>query len=190
MKVIIVSGMALALCLSSVALSQTPAAPPKGEVMATSAEITATVTKIDQTTREVTLQKSDGREYSFVAGDNVKNLAQVQKGDVVKATYTEALVYEVKKGGKAVGSVTTVAAEGAKPGATPAGTITRRSALTVTIVAIDPNAPSVTFKGTTDETRTIKVREPEKLKGVKVGDSVEITYTEALAITVEKVEKK
>jgi len=178
-----------ALCVASLALSQTPSALPKGEAMATSTELTATVTKIDQKKREVMLQKDDGREYSFVAGDNVKNLAQVQKGDVVNVTYTEALAYEVKKGGKAIGATTTVTAEGAKPGATPAGTVTRQSTLTVTIAAIDPNVPSVTFKGTTGKTRTIKVRQPENLRGVQVGDTVEITYTEAVALKVEKAGK-
>ena len=178
-----------ALCAASVSLSQTPSTLPKGEAMASSTELTATVTKIDQKTREVTLQKEDGREYSFVAGSNVKNLAQVQKGDVVRVTYTEALAYEVKKGGTAIGATTTVVAEGAKPGATPAGTVTRQSTLTVTIAAIDPNAPSVTFKGTTGQTRTIKVRDPENLKGVAIGDTVEITYTEAVALTVEKAGK-
>jgi len=33
------------------------------------------------------------------------------------------------------------------------------------------------------------VRHPEKLQGVAVGDSVEITYTEALAVQVEEAPK-
>jgi hypothetical protein len=61
--------------------------------------------------------------------------------------------------------------------------------VTVTITAIDEKAPSVTFKGPASNTRTIKVKYPEKLKTVKVGDQVELTYTEALALTVEKAKK-
>jgi hypothetical protein len=34
------------------------------------------------------------------------------------------------------------------------------------------------------------VLHPEKLQGVSVGDTVEITYTEALAIKVEEAPKK
>jgi hypothetical protein len=60
----------------------------------------------------------------------------------------------------------------------------------VTITAIDPKVPSVTFKGPAGNTRAIKVRYPEKLQGVNVGDTVEITYTEALAMKVEKAPKK
>jgi hypothetical protein len=91
------------LCLATVALAQEaakPAVPPKGEAVVSSTEVTATVLKVDQKTREVTLKKQDGTEYSFVAGDAVKNLAQVNVGDVIVATYTEAIAYEVKKGGK------------------------------------------------------------------------------------------
>jgi len=60
----------------------------------------------------------------------------------------------------------------------------------VLITAIDPTVPTVTFKGPAGNTRTIKVRHPEKLEGVKVGDTVEITYTEAFAIKVEEAPTK
>lgn len=179
------------LSLAPVALAQTPAKPadpPKGEAVVASTRVTATVTQIDQKTRAVTLKAADGREFSFVAGDAVKNLAQVKTGDLVTATYTEALAYEVKKGGK-TGASTTVAAAAAEPGARPAGAIGQQTTVTVTITAIDPKVPSVTFKGPAGNSRTIKVMRPEKLQGVSVGDTVEITYTEALAITVDKATK-
>ena len=87
------------LCVASVATAQQPAAPPKGNAVLATTTVTATVAKIDQKTRAVTLKAANGQEYSFVADEAVKNLAQVKKGDVVTATYTEALAYEVKKGG-------------------------------------------------------------------------------------------
>jgi hypothetical protein len=36
----------------------------------------------------------------------------------------------------------------------------------------------------------VKVQDPKNLENVKVGDQVAITYTEALAISVEKAKKK
>ena len=104
------------------------------------------MTTIDPETREVTLQTEDGEEYSLVADEAVKNLAQVNVGDVVTATYVEALAYEVKKGGEA-GAEATVAAGAAEPGAKPAGVVADQIKVTVTIEAIDPSVPSVTFKG-------------------------------------------
>ncbi len=181
------------LCFATVALAQEaakPAAPSKGEAVISSTEVTATVLKVDQNTREVTLKKQDGTEYSFVAGDAVKNLAQVHVGDVVVATYTEAIAYEVKKGGTAVGAETMVGAKAAALGEKPAAAVGQKTTVTVTITAIDPKVPSVTFKGPQGNSRTIKVRYPEKLQGVNVGDTVELTYAEALAIRVDKAPKK
>ena len=180
------------LCLPTAALCQTPAkpaAPAKGEAVITALTVTATVTKIDHKTRDVTLRAEDGQEYSFVAGDAVANLAQVQKGDVVTAAYTEAVAYAVKKG-KATDVSATLAGGAAPLGAKPAAAVGGKVTVTVAITAIDPKVPSVTFKGPAGNTRTIKVLDPAKLQGVSVGDTVELTYAEALAIKVEKAAKK
>jgi hypothetical protein len=37
---------------------------------------------------------------------------------------------------------------------------------------------------------TVKARDPKNLDKVKVGDNVEITYTQALAISLDKPAKK
>jgi Cu/Ag efflux protein CusF len=152
--------------------------------------VTATVVKVDQQTREVTLKAEDGEEFSFVASEDVRNLAQMKPGDVVTATYAEALAYEVKKGGTVVGPATVVGGAAAELGARPAGGIARQTTATVIITAIDPEVPSVTFKGPQGNTRTITVQHPEKLEGVSVGDTVELTFTEAFAIKVEAAPKK
>ena len=187
------AGLAGFLCLATAALAAEPAKPaaaPQGEAILSSTTVTATVAKINHKTREVTLKTDDGQETTFVAGAAVKNLAQVKKGDVVTATYTEAVAYEVRKSGKAPGAESTVAAATAEPGAKPAGVVGRQTTVTVAIAAIDPKAPSVTFKGPGGETRTVKVRDPAKLQGVSVGDMVDLTYAEAVAVKVEKAPKK
>jgi len=180
--------MAGMLCLASEALSQAPASPPKGQVAVSSVAVTATVEKIDQKTREVTLKADDGQEFSFVAGDGVQNLAQVKKGDRVTATYTEAIAYEVKRGG-ATGTETMAAAAAAPLGAKPAGVVAQATTVTVKVTAIDSKVPSVTFEGPAGNTRTIKVKDPAKLQGVNVGDTVDISYVEAVGIKVEKAPK-
>jgi hypothetical protein len=182
--------LVVAASLATAASAQTPASAPKGEGVMASAEVTATVIKVDQKTREVTVKTEDGKEHSFVASPEVKNLAQLQAGDVITATYSEAFVYEVKQGGTTVDARTAVAGGAAEPGMKPAGAIARQTTVTVLITAIDPKVPSVTFKGPAGNSKTIKVLRPEKLEGVKVGDTVQITYTEALAIKVSEVSKK
>ena len=181
--------VAVSLGLAAAALAQAPAAATRGEAALAAVQVTATVTKIDHKTREVTLKAEDGEEYSFVADPAVANLAQVQKGDLVSATYTEAVAYEVKKGGKA--NAAAAVAGGAAPlGAKPAAAVAGKVTATVAITAIDTKVPSVTFKGPGGNTRTIKVKDPAKLHGVSVGDTVELTYSEALAVKVEAAAKK
>jgi Cu/Ag efflux protein CusF len=180
----------LALAATTVAIAAEPQQALPAEAIVSSTEATATVTKIDQATREVTLKPDDGEEFSFIASEDVKNLAQVKAGDRVRVTYAEALAYEVMKGGQAASPSTVVAGKSAALGATPEGAIARQTTATVAIVAIDPKVPSVTFQGAAGNTRTIKVLHPEKLQGVQVGDTVEITYTEALAIKLEPAPQK
>jgi translation initiation factor IF-1 len=162
----------------------------KGETVVASVSATATVTSINQTTREVTVKTDDGVEHSFVAGKDVKNLAQVKKGDIITVKYTEALAYQVRKHGTASGVETTQATGSAEKGAKPAGVVAQQTTVTVTITAIDPTVPTVTFMGPKGNSKTIKVQDPQKLVGVKVGDLVDLTYTEAIAIKVDPAPKK
>jgi len=165
-----------------------PATPPAGQAVMASVSVTATVTAINQQTRAVTLTADNGQSYSFVADSAVKNLAQVKKGDRVTVTYIEALAYDVRKSGQPA-AATTVAGAAAPVGAMPAGAIAQQTTVTVTITAIDPKVPSVTFKGPQGNTQTVKVLHPERLQGVKVGDVVDLTYTQALAIKVTPAAK-
>ena len=189
---IVAALMVSALCMACADKPETttepvaPAAPVAAEAVVDTVEVSATVAEIDHATREVVLMTEDGEEYYLVVDDAVENLAQVQQGDVVIATYTEALAYEVIPGGQETGLETTVAAAGAELGEMPAGVVGRKTTLVVTITAIDTEAPSVTFTGPAGNSRTIRVMYPEKLEGVNVGDAVVITYAEALAMSVEK----
>lgn len=181
---------ALTAMVSLFSITHTQAQEIKGQEVVATATATATVTKINQKTREVTIKTTDGKEHSFVAGDNVKNLAQVKKGDIITVNYTEALAYEVRKHGTAGGVVTSEAVASAQPGSQPAGVVAQQTTVTVTITAIDPSVPTVTFMGPKGNKKTIQVRDPQKLVGVKVGDLVDITYTEAIAIKVDPAPKK
>jgi len=151
-------------------------------------QATAKVEAIDHETREVTLRGSDGEKLTFVADERVKNLAQVDVGDTVAATYYESVAFEVHKPGElspgvAIAEGTGTAELGSKPAALDAQSVT----VTSTIAAIDDSVPTVTLEGADGERSTIKVRNRENLKNVKVGDQVEITLTRALAIAVEEL---
>jgi hypothetical protein len=162
-----------------------------GTVGESAVQATASVQAVDQKTRMVTLKGPEGNEFTVHADDRVKNLAQVKKGDLVQVTYYESLAYEVKKPGQtspgvAVAQDVATAKKGEKPAAVGA----RAIVVTSTIQALDKDNGTVTLKAPDGTLTTIKVKNPANLEKVAVGDLVEITYTEALAIAVEPAPKK
>jgi len=158
-----------------------------GAGVARTVEARATVTAIDQATRSVTLKTTDGKEFTTKVGDQVKNLAQVKVGDVVVVQYTEALAITLATGGQP-GLTSDAAAARAKAGERPAGVVGETTTLTAKVEAIDLEKHTITFKGPEGNTRLVTVKDPKNydlLKKAKVGDTVNITYTEALAIAVQ-----
>ena len=149
------------------------------------ATVTATVDDINQTTREVTLKDTKtGSKISFVAGPEVKNLAQVAKGDIVTIAYGEAVGVKLEKTpGTVRERKVTEGAERAKGGDKPGIVAMREVTVTASIEKIDGN--HVTLRGP-EHTETITVKDPEVLKKVKVGDFVKAVYQEAVAVKVEK----
>lgn len=160
---------------------------PSGTVGANLVTATARVKAIDQQTRRVTLERADGSEVTLYADNTVRNLAQVKVGDEVTTTFYESLAYEVKKPGTAVpGATVTEATARANPGEKPAGVGERVTTVVATIADIDKAAGTVALQGPTGKATTIKARDPRNLDRVAVGDLVEITYTEGVAVSVEK----
>jgi hypothetical protein len=180
---------AVAVLFTFIVLNLAKAQNPQGGAVMSTQTVTATVTNINHKTREVAIKTTDGGEYKFIAGTAVKNLEQVKKGDVITAVYTEALAYEVRKR-STTGVVTADAAVASNPGEKPAGAVAQQITVTVKITAINTKTPSVTVKGPQGDVETIKVKDPSKLKDLKVGDTVDITYTEAFAMKVDPAVKK
>jgi hypothetical protein len=177
------SAVAAAL-ISLIGFTNATAQNTKGEAVVATVTATATVTKINHKTREVHIKTTDGQVAKFVASADVQNLDQIKKGDMITVVYTEALAYEVKKHSTSAEGTTTTGAV-ANPGEKPAGAVAQQTTITVKITAINSKTASVTVKGTDGELETIKVKDPSKLNGLKVGDTVDITYIEAIAIKVD-----
>jgi Cu/Ag efflux protein CusF len=60
---------------------------------------------------------------------------------------------------------------------------------TVTLQAIDAKVPSVTVKTDDGRVMSFRVQDARNLQGYKVGDKVEVTYTQALAVSVEPAKR-
>lgn len=146
---------------------------------------TFTITAIDFKGRLVTLKDKDGYEETIFAGPDVQRFDALKVGDKVTFRYYESIVYQIHKAGSTpapTGDTTAVTrTEGTKPG----GTLSRSMTATVTIEAIDPKVPSVTIKKDDGSRASFKVDARKNLEGLKAGDRVQITYTQALAISVQ-----
>ena len=188
----------LSLAVASGAMAQVPSTsadkkpaaekrPAVGE--AAVVRVRGTVAAVDKDNRTITLKGPKGRTITLDVQDPSK-LEVVKVGDPVVAAYMEAVAIQVKKAGAATPGVSVEQSRASsKPGETPAGAIGRQVTVTGTITAIDRKAPTVTIKGPRGNEETVKVKDPKNLEGVKVGDLVELTYAQALAVSLDKPEK-
>jgi len=151
-----------------------------------SAKITATVTAIDAAKREITLEAAKGKPRSFHVGPDVKNLDQVKVGDRVVVEFMQGLMMQMQKPGAApMEPKAAVAAERAEPGEKPGGAMAATIQATVTITAIDTKNRIVVFQGPEGGLYQVKAGPKVHLDKVKVGDQLDATYTEAVALRVE-----
>ena len=149
-------------------------------------ELTTKIEAIDKTARLVTLKDKDGETETISCGPEVKRFDELKVGDTITLRYYESIAYAIRKPGQPSGlpaqtgpSVTR--GQGSRPG----GTIAQQETATVTVKAIDAKVPSVTVLTGDGRTVSFKVEDKNNLKDVKVGDKVEVTYTEAVMVSVK-----
>src|SRR3954471_17668790 len=150
-------------------------------------QVTARVDAVDYNTRIVTLRGPEGNVFDVHCGPDVKNLAQVHVGDDVVTTYYESLVISAHKPGEKQPVIeTSVASSRAKPGETPAAADVQRTTVVATVVGLNKRDGTVTVKGPRGKVVTVAAEDPSRLEQLAIGDRIELVYTEALAIAVEK----
>jgi Cu/Ag efflux protein CusF len=173
----------VALPLLAFAGTQTPS-QDKTVTRQNTVTATATVKAIDQKTRSITLRAENGDEDTFTVGPEVTRFDQLKVGDTIKATYYESLVFQLRKPGAPAPAPDAVAAGGRlkdKPG----GALGTQQTTTVTVKAVDMNAPSITVVTADGRTLTRKIADKKNLDGVKPGDKIDITYSQALVVAAE-----
>ena len=150
--------------------------------------ISATVEAINVSTRTLTMKGPKGNFMDIVVPETVKRFSEIKVGDTLTARYYENLVIRKKLPGE---KDVDTAAEGVTPGsgAKPAGTAATQRTITATITALDPKVPSITFSGPNKWTYSARIEDKKVLDQVKVGDKVDITWTEALLLNFDVVKK-
>ena len=154
---------------------------------AQSVEARATVTAIDPSARIVTLKTEGGEMLDVAAGSEVKNFDQIKVGDVVKATYTESVAFQIVPKGATPGGASETAQR--IPGGAEVG---QQVTTSFKVASVEPanNVLWVTLPN--GHTRKIHVQDPDaqkRLKNLSPGNVVAVTYTESVAVQLEKLAK-
>jgi hypothetical protein len=149
-----------------------------------SVSATAKIEAIERATRTVTLKNDDGTYETLQVPEAVKRFSELKVGDRITARYFDNVVVRLKKPGEAAVDVESGALTSGK-GPNPGGTVATQQTLTVSVTAIDPKVPSITVKGPNGWTYSRKIKDRKALAQVKVGDKLDITWTEAVLISVD-----
>ena len=188
MKTLTLGALVMTLSIPGLAAGQSKTLP--GEMVTVKAKVEA----IESESRTINLRMDDGRIETIVAPDEMKTFSQIKVGDIVTAKYYDTITVRKKEPGEA--DINTWQ-KGLTPSASgkPAATAAKQRTITAAVTAIDMNVPSITLKGpkrTVDLripdaeywTYSSKVADKDALAKLKVGDKVDITWTEALLVSV------
>jgi hypothetical protein len=190
------------LALTGVGLVRTATAQEETETTRRSAgkmtkererRLVGTIDSINKDTREVALIGEQGQKETFTVPPSFKGFDKLKVGDRVNVTYTESVALGLGKPGEKAnvqtrgGTSVTPSAEGRS------GVGMHQVQVTAEIASVDPEKNEITFKGPEGNMRSVTVDNPElrdKLGDLKPGDTVQLTYTEAIAGSITPAKKK
>ena len=176
MKPLIAGLLAAAVICPAVANAQIKTLP--GD----SLTVTATVDAIEHSTRSLTLKRPDNTLMTMKVPKDYVRFEGLKVGDKVTATYYDNVV--IRKKLTSEKDVNTDAASATpSPGTKPGFTLATQRVITATITAIDPKIPSISLSGPNNWTYSSRVADKDALKQVKVGDRLDITWTEAVLLS-------
>lgn len=177
--------------LAVAACQSTPQTPQPMKTIESTAKITATVEQIDHAKRLLSLKSPSGEMVTVEVDPAVRNFDQMKVGDRVVATYREAIGAQIRSSASGEPATVQVSADVAKPGERPSASATSTVLVPVTIASVDSANDLVSFYGEDGLVRAITVQTDEArafIKQLKAGDHVEVTFTEAFAISVERAQ--
>lgn len=179
--------LCVSLMLGAAGCSSAPQPWSRQEVR----EFTATVTALEREQRLLSLQNEAGASATLYVGPEVRNFEQIKVGDRVVATYQEALAAAVTRPDQSQKQPqVAMATERASPGQSPHAEVSASLVATVAIEAVDIESNVLTFRRDDGMVRSVHVEDAgarKFIKGLKQGDLVTVTYTEALAISVRPI---
>lgn len=145
----------------------------------------AVVQAVNKADRTVTLGNAEGELKTIKVPADV-NLNRLKKGQtVLLGAYQSLSVRVLLPGSAALGATATV---GSTAPGQPEGRVWGQQLVVVKeVTAIDLATHTAALRGADGQSRTIAVKDPEmqdRMRNLKVGDLVELTYSEAVAAKI------
>jgi Cu/Ag efflux protein CusF len=179
----------IALSLSASAFAQAAAQQPLSSQDAALVSVTARIEAINPATREITLKGPLGNVVTFTVDTRVTRFNEFKVGDEITADYYVSLAAELRppteEEKKNPVTVQQQLAKAPLDTAPAAGGLRVTKAI-VTIEGLDRPTKTITVKTPSGQLLTTEVKDVANLSKVHIGDTLAVTYTEALAISLEK----
>ncbi|WP_192560374.1 hypothetical protein [Pseudomonas allokribbensis] len=180
--------IALATVLSATSLTALAADIPLSAAVEAD-QVTTKVLAVDPANHQVVLEGAEGRQVHIQLSNKAKNLGNLKVGDKVDIQVTHSIAAfldtDVDKG--LPGSTErTGELRNAVGSSNPGGEAFRQIQVQLKITRIDLKKKQVTLENPSGQSKTLNVEKPEiqaKLKDLKVGQSVVVTYTDVLKVT-------
>jgi len=150
------------------------------------------ITEINKDTREITLMGPQGQLLTVTASDAVKRFDEISVGDYVTFDYYTYLKAEFRQPTQEeLDEPLVVLVEGGKApeGMDPAAIVGAEVKAVVTVEILNRPAMLSTVKGPRGNYTTIPMEDEALMSQLHIGQVVILTYTEAMAISLEKVDK-
>jgi hypothetical protein len=167
--------------------TQAGPATPEAPIASTATLVTsmATIEKIDKASGTVTLKGPQGNTFEAKAGPAV-DLDRLKAGDRVRTSYFEEVAVAIKRHPEGPPKV-------AMTNVLRGGVTAQQATITARIDSVDADKKTLTFRGPEGTVHTLKVEDPSlaaQLSRIHPGDSMDVTYTQAVAISVEPPQRE
>lgn len=177
LKKILVATCALTLAAATVTLAQ------QKEIAGDMATVKGLVEAVDHSNRILTLKMEDGEFENVTVPKGAERFDEIKVGDTLQVRYYDNVTVRLKEPGEP--DVNEAELGASSPGAaSPSGTIAAQRRMTVTVTELDLEKGVVTVEGPNGYKYSRRIEDKKAAKKVKVGDKIDMTWTEAVQIAI------
>ena len=155
---------------------------------------TATVDRIERSSRVVTLRSPELGTFGGAGEDGIQSVSvdpsvkafdDLKVGDVITVRYVESVVVQVRPGA-ALSDARDVTAEAQKAGN---GQVLDQQKAVVKVESVNPQGLSIEYRRQDGPEVVREVPDRRLLEGLHVGDRIEVTFTRERAVSIERARR-